>query len=358
MRFLTRLRRWPGFLNWTSFLRLTGRLHWPRLLHLSRLRLRWARCLLNWMRLRSRARWLCHGTSLSPRLRLIGSRLRRSRTGCGCGTGLLLRARYGSVSSLRNRPRLGTLCWPVLGNSRPPTLRYRTLRFGRGPLRRSFGRGRWTRRWGPVRSWQRAGGDKRLRLGAACPNVLRAIGRSFTGLLNLRRHGSRSRVAPHSQFRRRGPRLDSTAAAVVTDPIATVVRNSIFVNVVNYCGIHIGDRAIVFNRAVVPIRAIITAARISEAVIDAAVEADMWTPIARVSNIEAVLVTPVWRRPQRSNPGCDHPSSGDPIVTGRRIIPVTGRPEIVVFGTRRLAVLGKRRRRLRSLYRLLIRRVF
>jgi hypothetical protein len=184
---------------------------------------------------------------------------------------------------------------------------------------------------------------------------LRPIAGSFAGMLNLRGYRSYPRIARYRQFRSGGPRIDSSAPAVVTDPVAAVIRHRIIVHISDGLGIHIRNRTVVINDTVVPIGAIITAARISIAVVDAAIEANVRTPVSCVPQISAVFISPPRRRPERTHPGSHYPGAGNPVITGIRIIPIPGRPNVIVPGTWRLAVIGKGRRRFRSFDRLLVR---
>jgi hypothetical protein len=173
-------------------------------------------------------------------------------------------------------------------------------------------------------------------------------------MLNLRGHWRRPRIVQHSQFLLRGPRVHSSTPAVVADAIAAIVGHSVVINIVSNRRIHIRDRAVVIHGAVIPISAVVAAARISKAVIDAAVVTNMRTPVAGMPQIGAIIVTPPRRRPERVYPRRQHPRTGNPVVAGVCIIPVAGRPNVIVAGSGRLAVVGKRRRRFRGLDRLLI----
>ena len=156
-----------------------------------------------------------------------------------------------------------------------------------------------------------------------------------------------------SQFLRRRPRVDSTTPTVITGAAAVIVRHRIFVDIVNDRSVYIRDRGVVVNTVVVPVRALIAATRISEAVVNAAIVADVRTPIARVPMVIAIIETPIRRRPQRAHVRGQHPRTRNPVITGTCVAPVTRRPHIVVTGSRRLAVIGKRRRRVWRLYRLI-----
>jgi hypothetical protein len=99
-------------------------------------------------------------------------------------------------------------------------------------------------------------------------------------VLNLSAYGRSPRITHHGQLLRRGLGIDSATPAVVTDAIASAVWNIAVVNIVNESGVYVRDGAVVVNRTVIPISAIVALAGISVAIIDAAVVADVRTPIA------------------------------------------------------------------------------
>jgi hypothetical protein len=156
-------------------------------------------------------------------------------------------------------------------------------------------------------------------------------------------------IAHHRQFLWRGPRLDSAAPAVVANPVAPVVRDLIVVNIMSDVDVDVRYRPVVVEPALIPIGAVIAAAGISIPVIDAAIVADVRTPIARVPMVVPTIETPPRRRPERIYIRGQNPRSGNPIVTSVRIAPGTGRPYVIVARSGRLAVIGERRRGFRSL---------
>jgi hypothetical protein len=167
--------------------------------------------------------------------------------------------------------------------------------------------------------------------------------------LNLSAHGRDPRIMHHGQLLWRGPRLNSAAPAVVADPIAAVVWHLVVVDIVNDVDVNVRYRPVVAKPALIPIGAIIPAAGISIAVIDAAIVADVRTPITRVPMVVPVVETPPGRRPECIYVRGHHPRSRNPIITGVRIAPVTGRPNVIVARSGRLTVLGEGRRRLGGL---------
>ncbi len=153
----------------------------------------------------------------------------------------------------------------------------------------------------------------------------------------------------HRQLLWRGPRLNSAAPAVVADPIAAVVWHLIVVNIVNDVDVNIRYRAVVVQPALIPIGAVIAAAGISITVIDAAIVADVRTPVARVPMVVPAIKTPPRRRPECIYIRGEHPRSRNPIITGVCIAPGTGRPNVIVARSGRLGVVGEGRRRFGSL---------
>jgi hypothetical protein len=133
-------------------------------------------------------------------------------------------------------------------------------------------------------------------------------------MLNLRAYRRCPGIANHSLLLRRGPRLNAAASAVVTHSIASLVRHIVAINVVNHRGIHIRYRAVVFHPAVIPISAIVSTAGISIAVIDAAVIADVRTPVPAMPIIGVAIVTPPRRRPQRAHIRSYDPRTGNPVI--------------------------------------------
>ena len=89
---------------------------------------------------------------------------------------------------------------------------------------------------------------------------------------------------------------------------------------------HIEHGAIVEERPASPLAAFEAYATVSEAVIDAAVKADVRSPVATVPAVAAMLKAPVARRPQHAYRR-DNPRSRDPVVAAIFIpSPITGGP--------------------------------
>jgi hypothetical protein len=75
------------------------------------------------------------------------------------------------------------------------------------------------------------------------------------------------------------------------------------------------DRAVVVEVAAAPVAALIADANVAEAVIDAAIVADVGAPIAAVELIAVVTPAPVARRPKGAFVWSLNPRAGNPVIT-------------------------------------------
>jgi len=93
--------------------------------------------------------------------------------------------------------------------------------------------------------------------------------------------------------------------------------------------------------AAAPISAFIADAEVAKAVVDTAIVADVWTPIAAVKAVAIVVVAPVAGGPKSTLVGSLDPDAGYPVITALRPGPVSGSPEIVVAWGGRLFIVGQ-----------------
>src|SRR5580698_11549037 len=106
----------------------------------------------------------------------------------------------------------------------------------------------------------------------------------------------------------------------------------------------VGDRAVVGEDSAAPLTAEEADAAVAEAVVDAAIEADMRTPVAGVPSVESAGITPVARGPEKADRGRLHPDAGNPVIAGVAIGPVAGGPHVAGGGQRWLHIDGQRGR--------------
>jgi hypothetical protein len=97
------------------------------------------------------------------------------------------------------------------------------------------------------------------------------------------------------------PSRYASAATVEADAgdIRIIDDYGFVIDVADVDGAEIVDSSIVGEDAVVPISALVAYATITETIVDAAVKADVRTPITRVPNIKPLSPTPVARRPKQ-----------------------------------------------------------
>jgi hypothetical protein len=111
---------------------------------------------------------------------------------------------------------------------------------------------------------------------------------------------------------------------------------------VGYVDVDVVNGTVVIEVVAFPITTVITDAGITEAVVDAAIEADVKTPEAAMETIAAAVEAPITRGPESPIVRRSTPGAGDPIVAGGSPAPVTGGPEVVGRGGYRLIVDRKR----------------
>ena len=86
--------------------------------------------------------------------------------------------------------------------------------------------------------------------------------------------------------------------------------------------------AVISEYSAPPLAADEADAAVAEAVVNAAVEADMRSPVAGVPSVHAARIAPVARGPQKTGAGRLHPDARNPEVARIAIRPVAGRPEV------------------------------
>ena len=146
--------------------------------------------------------------------------------------------------------------------------------------------------------------------------------------------------------------VDALRPAVVADPVVDYR----FIDDDHIALVHIGDVDIgdVVHSTVVgeiisaPVAALVAHADIAEAIIDAAVKADIASPVAAMEAITPAYESPISGSPESTLIRWLRPGAGHPIVATRTPAPISGRPEITGRGDRRLLILRHRRWRFRS----------
>ena len=146
----------------------------------------------------------------------------------------------------------------------------------------------------------------------------------------------------NSHFAGRWPVANAATAAVIADSDVVIRDNVVVVDVPDDGRIDVVHRPVIAEGPPVsiPVTTLVTTAGIAMAVVDAAIVADVRTPVTVVPVIAGFIVSPVRRRPERSHIGSHNPSARNPVISGGSIAPVARRPNVIFSGTLWLVVFG------------------
>jgi len=95
-------------------------------------------------------------------------------------------------------------------------------------------------------------------------------------------------------------------------------------------GVYVHDRGVVKEVASSPVSALKASAHVAESIKNATVEADLFSPVASVPEVNSVAPSPISRSPKETNFGRESPRAGNPVVVTIVIVPspIAGRPQI------------------------------
>jgi len=146
---------------------------------------------------------------------------------------------------------------------------------------------------------------------------------------------------------RTGLPVDS-AGAVIADVVdiddgVLLDDGAVHIDIGDVNAAEVGARAVVCKVSAAPLAADEADATVAEAVVDAAIEADMRTPVTAVPSIRLTGPTPVTGSPEEARLGWLNPDARHPIVASVPIGPIARRPDEAGGRQRRLNVNGKDR---------------
>jgi hypothetical protein len=152
------------------------------------------------------------------------------------------------------------------------------------------------------------------------------------------------------QFLGRGLVLNAVGSAVVgdvggVDDGCLLDNGPIDVDVGDNVDVHADNRGVVGEDAAIPPAARKANSHVAAAVVDAAVEADVRSPVPPMEGVSAAEPAPVTWGPQGADVGGGHPGTWDPVVTKETPMPVSRRPHQVGGRARRLLINGQGGRR-------------
>jgi hypothetical protein len=118
----------------------------------------------------------------------------------------------------------------------------------------------------------------------------------------------------------------------------------VHVSVVDYGCVHVHHRRVIREVLAAPCSANESHSAITESIVHAAIETNVWSPIAGMKRIHSLSPAPVSRSPQQAHSRRCNPHSGHPVIAGIAISPVARRPDVAFRRARRLHVNGQSRR--------------
>ena len=134
---------------------------------------------------------------------------------------------------------------------------------------------------------------------------------------------------------------DSTLAAVIADTVnRRVIDHRRVVNIVNVGDIDVVHRSVVIELAVVPASTFVAMAEISVTVSDAAIEANLRTPIAFMEKESVTTPKPIRRSPEIADFGSQYPRARNPVVVAVIVVigPVARSPDVTLAWAKRLLI--------------------
>jgi hypothetical protein len=109
-------------------------------------------------------------------------------------------------------------------------------------------------------------------------------------------------------------RTAAEADVAIVDDGRAIDDGRVDVGVVDHRGVHVHHRRVVSEDTAAPLAAREADAHVAEAVVHAAVVADVRSPIAFMEDVPSAFPAPIVGRPQQTGPGRGYPCAGNPVV--------------------------------------------
>src|SRR4029077_5930082 len=117
-----------------------------------------------------------------------------------------------------------------------------------------------------------------------------------------------------------------------------IVDDGLVVGIVDHRHVDVVHLTVIEKVPAMPVSACIADTNIAEAVIDAAVETDVRSPISGMPDIHTFTPTPIPGRPKKARLRREYPSAGHPKVAFVTPSPIPGRPDVTFPGAYGLRV--------------------
>jgi len=159
-------------------------------------------------------------------------------------------------------------------------------------------------------------------------------------MVNLNRQRGLMASLLNSTFLPSRTRLNAAVTTVVADTVDGIVihDNSLVVNIPDVGYVYVGHATVVVEVASTPLATVKTVAGVAEAVINAAIESDMRSPVSHVKDVELFVPFPPSGSPEHAH-GSEHPGTRHPIVALVIVpSPIAWRPQIARSGAEGLRI--------------------
>jgi hypothetical protein len=140
-------------------------------------------------------------------------------------------------------------------------------------------------------------------------------------------------------------RSTSVGHVIVVDDGRVMHDRRIDIGVVDHSCVHAHHSGVVRKVSAAPFATGKTDAHISEAIVHAAVVANVRAPVTAIEAVRSAFKTPVGRRPEVSRLRSRHPCARNPVIPAVAISPVARRPQKSILWAERLFINHQRRRR-------------
>lgn len=162
---------------------------------------------------------------------------------------------------------------------------------------------------------------------------------------HLRTHGSHAPLVHRRLLLRGRTGFDTAVSAVIAHSVDRYIVDdgSVDVHIPDDGGVYVAHSCVVVETIAPPVAAFISTAVIAEAVVHAAVEADVWSPVSGVPRVAATTPAPVTWCPQQAVAGCNDPGSGNPVIVISAPGPVAGCPDVIRARANGLIIDGQGR---------------
>jgi hypothetical protein len=161
----------------------------------------------------------------------------------------------------------------------------------------------------------------------------------------LRTHGSHTPLVQRGLLLRGRTGFDTAVSAVIAHSVDRYIVDdcSVDVHIPDDGGVYVAHSCVVVETIAAPVAAFISTAVIAEAVVHAAVEADVRSPVSGMPRVAATTPAPITWCPQQAVAGCNDPGSGNPVIVIATPSPVAWCPDVIRARANGLIVDGQSR---------------